>query len=225
MILLLDNYDSFVFNLARYLQELGAETQVVRSDALNVAEIERLRPQGIVISPGPCTPLEAGISLEVIRQLGPKVPILGVCLGHQAIAAALGGEVVRAPVPVHGRTAWITHHQQNLLAGLPNPFRAMRYHSLIVRESSLPSTLRVVAHTADGIPMALEHVAWPLYGVQFHPESVLTEGGHQMLANFLRIAGISPNAPPASEVQLDVAVSPETDWHASEIEPIPSRPL
>ncbi|MES2789754.1 MAG: aminodeoxychorismate/anthranilate synthase component II [Planctomycetota bacterium] len=225
MILLLDNYDSFVFNLARYLQELGAETQVVRSDALNVAEIERLRPQGIVISPGPCTPLEAGISLEVIRQLGPKVPILGVCLGHQAIAAALGGEVVRAPEPVHGRTAWITHHQQNVLAGLPNPFRAMRYHSLIVREASLPSTLRVVAHTADGIPMALEHVVWPLYGVQFHPESVLTEGGHQMLANFLRIAGISPCAPPASEVQLEVPVSLEADWHASEIEPIPSRPL
>ena len=225
MILLLDNYDSFVFNLARYLQELGAETLVVRNDALSVAEIERLQPQGIIISPGPCTPLEAGISLEVIRQLGWRIPMLGVCLGHQAMAAALGGEVVRAPEPVHGRTAWITHHQQHVLAGLPNPFRAMRYHSLIVREASLPEQLRIVAHTTDGIPMALEHVSWPLYGVQFHPESVLTEGGHRMLANFLSIAGITPRDAPATEIAPTNSVTPESDWHAREIEPIPSRPL
>lgn len=225
MILLLDNYDSFVFNLARYLQELGAETQVVRNDALTVAEIERLQPQGIVISPGPCTPQEAGISVEVIRQLGSQIPMLGVCLGHQAMAAALGGEVVRAPEPVHGRTAWITHHQQNVLAGLANPFRAMRYHSLIVRDASLPAALRIVARTTDGIPMALEHESWPLYGLQFHPESVLTEGGHRMLANFLRIAGISPLDPPVSEMHQSRTVSTEIDWHATEIEPIPSRPL
>ena len=225
MILLLDNYDSFVFNLARYLQELGAETHVVRTDSLSVAEIERLAPQGIVISPGPCTPQEAGISIELIRQLGSRIPMLGVCLGHQAIAAALGGEVIRAPAPVHGRTAWITYQQSHILSGLASPFRAMRYHSLVVRESSLPVDLRIVARTTDGIPMALEHVSWPLYGVQFHPESVLTEGGHHMLANFLRIAGISPGDPPAAEFDDSRPADLESDWHASEIEPIPSRPL
>ncbi len=223
MILLLDNYDSFVFNLARYLQELGAETQVVRNDAVSVSDIERLHPQAIVISPGPCTPLEAGISLEVIRQLGPNTPILGVCLGHQAIAAALGGEVIRAPEPVHGRTAWISHHQRQLFADMANPFRAMRYHSLIVREASLPDELTAVAHTTDGLLMAVEHRTWPLFGVQFHPESVLTEGGHRLLANFLQIAGIPPGEPPSGE--FSPPSRPEPDWHATEIDAIPGRPL
>lgn len=223
MILLLDNYDSFVFNLARYLQELGAETTVVRNDALSVAEVERLRPQAIVISPGPCTPWEAGISMDVIRHLGAQIPMLGVCLGHQAMASALGGQVIRAPEPIHGRTALITHHGQNVLAGLANPFRAMRYHSLIVDAVSLPPELQIVAQTTDGIPMALEHRTWPLYGLQFHPESVLTEGGHRMLANFLQLAGLTPLDPPEGEVTIPVAA--EADWHTSEIDSVPSRPL
>lgn len=222
MILLLDNYDSFVFNLARYLQELGAETQVVRSDALSVSAVERLRPQAIVISPGPCTPREAGISMDVVRQLGPQIPILGVCLGHQAIAAALGGEVVRAPQPVHGRTAWIGHHQRQVFLGMPNPFRAMRYHSLLVRDESLPEDLTTVAHTTEGLPMALEHRTWPVFGLQFHPESVLTEGGHRLLANFLQIAGILPAEPPSGEFSPPPQ---ELDWHATEIDDVPSRPL
>ena len=223
MILLLDNYDSFVFNLARYLQELGAETHVVRNDALSVADVERLRPQAIVISPGPCTPREAGISMDVIRHLGAQIPMLGVCLGHQAMAAAFGGQVIRAPEPIHGRTALITHHGQNVLAGLANPFRAMRYHSLIVDAVSLPPELQIVAQTTDGIPMALEHRTWPLYGLQFHPESVLTEGGHRMLANFLQLAGLTPLDPPEGEVAIPVAA--EADWHTSEIDSVPSRPL
>lgn len=222
MILLLDNYDSFVFNLARYLQELGAETQVVRNDALSVSDIERMGPQAIVISPGPCTPREAGISMDVVRQLGPQIPILGVCLGHQAIAAALGGEVVWAPEPVHGRTARITHHQRQVFLGMPNPFRAMRYHSLLVREASLPEELSTVAHTTEGLPMALEHRTWPVFGLQFHPESVLTEGGHRLLANFLQISGISPVEPPSGEF-LPPRLEP--DWHETEIDEVPSRPL
>lgn len=222
MILLLDNYDSFVFNLARYLQELGAETQVVRNDALSVAAIERLQPQAVVISPGPCTPLEAGVSMEVVRQLGPQIPILGVCLGHQAIAAALGGLVVRAPEPVHGRTAWITHHERNIFEGMANPFRAMRYHSLLVPDATLPDGLVTVAHTTDGLPMALEHRTWPVFGVQFHPESVLTEGGHRLLANFLQIAGISPRQLPSGEF---LEPRSESDWHTTDIDEVPSRPL
>lgn len=223
MILLLDNYDSFVFNLARYLQELGADTRVERNDALSVADIERLHPQAIIISPGPCTPNEAGISVEVVRQLGAQIPILGVCLGHQAIAAALGGEVIRAPEPVHGRTAWITHHQRQLFSKVANPFQAMRYHSLLVREQSLPDELVAVAHTTDHLLMAVEHRTLPLFGVQFHPESVLTEGGHRTLANFLQIAGISPSEPPSGEFHPPDRNEP--DWHSTEIDEIPSRPL
>ncbi len=192
MILLIDNYDSFVFNLARYFRELGCEVSVVRNDQPTVEEVEHLKPSAIVLSPGPCTPNEAGISLEVVRQLGPKIPLLGVCLGHQTIAAALGGEVVRAAEPIHGRTSLVEHDQKRLFEGLPNPLTATRYHSLIVPESTLPSCLRPTARTLDGVLMAFEHVEWPMFGVQFHPESVLTTGGHQLLQNFLNLAGHSP---------------------------------
>jgi anthranilate synthase/aminodeoxychorismate synthase-like glutamine amidotransferase len=213
MILLIDNYDSFVYNLARYLAELGCDTEVVRNDALTVADVDRLAPEAIVISPGPCTPSEAGISVELIRELGPRIPILGVCLGHQALAAALGGRIVRAPEPVHGRTSLVQHQGERLFAGLANPLRAMRYHSLIVDKETLPAELRVVARTADGIPMALEHATWPSFGVQFHPESILTESGHRLLANFLSLAGLpvlssAAGDRPAASVPLD----PADEW-------------
>lgn len=212
MILLIDNYDSFVQNLARYLTELGCETRVVRNDALTVDEAAAAKPQAIVVSPGPCTPNEAGISQEVIRQLGSRIPILGVCLGHQAIGAALGGKVIRASEPVHGRTALIHHESTGLFASLPNPFRATRYHSLIVDEATLPAELRVTARTPDGIPMALQHRSWPLFGVQFHPESILTEGGHQLLKNFLNLAGIDSRNTPVSEIPPpDSGLSPENE--------------
>jgi anthranilate synthase/aminodeoxychorismate synthase-like glutamine amidotransferase len=211
MILLIDNYDSFVYNLARYLIELGCATEVVRNDTVTVADVVRLAPQAIVISPGPCTPAEAGISMALIRELGPRVPILGVCLGHQALAAALGGNVIRAHEPIHGRTSLVHHKGERLFAGLPNPLRATRYHSLIVEELSLPSELRVTARTSDGIPMALEHLTWPAFGVQFHPESILTDSGHRLLANFLQIAGLPVgdlpvgDQPPATRGATDAA--------------------
>lgn len=191
MILLIDNYDSFVYNLARYVEELGQDAQVVRNDAISVGEVERMRPAAAILSPGPCTPNESGICLELIRGLGARLPMLGVCLGHQAIAAALGGKVIRAPEPVHGRTSWVTHRGARLFAGLPNPMLATRYHSLLVDEETLPAELKIVARTSDGLPMALEHANWPLFGVQFHPESVLTQGGHRLLRNFLDRAGIA----------------------------------
>ncbi|MDB5344599.1 MAG: pabA [Schlesneria sp.] len=191
MLLLIDNYDSFAYNLARYLIELGCETQVLRNDTISIEDVRQMSPSAIVISPGPCTPKEAGISCSLIREFGPSLPILGVCLGHQAIAAALGGAVVRAPEPVHGRTSPVFHDGTGIFAELPNPFRATRYHSLIVDEGSLPKDLIVTARTEDGIPMALRHQKWPLFGVQFHPESVLTQQGRRLLANFLKLAGIA----------------------------------
>ncbi|HYO25787.1 MAG TPA: aminodeoxychorismate/anthranilate synthase component II [Lacipirellulaceae bacterium] len=191
MILLIDNYDSFVHNLARYLRRLGQETLVVRNDALGIADIKRLAPRAIVLSPGPCTPAEAGCCGAVVEQLGASVPILGVCLGHQAIAAALGASVIRAAEPRHGRTSSVRHEGSPLFAGIPSPFMACRYHSLTVDEASLPAAVQVTARADDGCVMALEHRKRPLFGVQFHPEAVLTEHGYRLLANFLEIAGLS----------------------------------
>jgi anthranilate synthase/aminodeoxychorismate synthase-like glutamine amidotransferase len=190
-LLLIDNYDSFVHNLARYFVELGCETRVVRNDSITVADIRRMSPAAIVISPGPCTPRQAGVSCELIRELGAATPMLGVCLGHQAMAEALGGRVIRAQEPVHGRTSMILHDGTKLSTGIPSPFRATRYHSLVVEEATLPDELVITARTQDGIPMAMAHRQWPLYGVQFHPESVLTQHGRTLLINFLDLAKIS----------------------------------
>jgi anthranilate synthase/aminodeoxychorismate synthase-like glutamine amidotransferase len=218
MILLIDNYDSFVYNLARYLDELGCVTRVVRNDAATVAEVERLVPEAIVISPGPRTPNEAGISLELIRKLGPRIPLLGVCLGHQALGATLGASVIRAPEPVHGRTSLIHHNGKRIFAGLANPLRATRYHSLIVEEASLPAELTVTARTSEGIPMALEHATWPAFGVQFHPESILTDSGHRLLANFLTLAGIPVRNVSGGDLppRTDGATAAEDAWWASQ---------
>lgn len=219
MILLIDNYDSFVHNLARYFREMGCDVEVVRNDVVVVVEVRARRPSAIVVSPGPCTPAEAGISVELIRELAPQVPILGVCLGHQAIADAFGGHVVRANSPVHGRTSLVQHRGTPLFAGLSNPFPATRYHSLIVDESTLPAELTVTARTTDGVPMAIEHRNYPAYGVQFHPESVLTDSGHRILANFLSLAGIPFAAIPSGDklcgeiIELDEWSSPMSDWY------------
>ncbi len=203
MILLVDNYDSFVHNLARYFERLGQQTRVVRNDAITTREIELLAPQAIVLSPGPGTPNEAGCSLDVVRQLAGTAPILGICLGHQAIGAAFGGRVVRAFEPVHGRTSEIFHAGQSVLDGLPNPFVACRYHSLVVERATLPDCLEVTAWTADGTIMAFAHRQWPVVGLQFHPESILTPLGYLLLAGFLRLAGIASREPaPTIENEL-----------------------
>ena len=190
MILLIDNYDSFVYNLARYLQELGQETRVVRNNRMTLNEIRMLSPQAIVISPGPCTPSEAGISIELVQELSDSIPMLGICLGHQAIAAALGGKVLRSNSPQHGKTSDILHDGSGLFEGIPSPLKATRYHSLVIEENSLPAELRITARTSDAVPMGIEHRSRPLLGLQFHPESVLTEHGHRLLANFLHLARI-----------------------------------
>ncbi|WP_298403356.1 aminodeoxychorismate/anthranilate synthase component II [uncultured Chloroflexus sp.] len=190
-VLLIDNYDSFTYNLYQYLCELGADVEVVRNDQITVAEVAARHPDRIVISPGPCTPAEAGISVDVIRELGSQIPILGVCLGHQAIGAAYGGAVVRAPLVMHGKLSPIHHSGQGVFAGLPSPFLATRYHSLIVRREDLPNELEVTAWTEDGLIMGLRHRSQPVEGVQFHPESIMTEGGKQMLANFLASVPVS----------------------------------
>jgi anthranilate synthase/aminodeoxychorismate synthase-like glutamine amidotransferase len=216
MILLIDNYDSFVHNLARYFEELGQETLVVRNDTVGVDDVRKMRPAAIVVSPGPCTPCEAGISMELIRSLAAEIPMLGVCLGHQAIAQALGGRIIRAAEPVHGRTSPVLHHGKRLFTGMPNPLRATRYHSLIIDEASLPVELRVVARTDDGVPMALEHLSWPLFGVQFHPESILTLEGHRLLANFLALAGQSVAELPIGDLPAssEAATNPSDEWWA-----------
>jgi anthranilate synthase/aminodeoxychorismate synthase-like glutamine amidotransferase len=186
VILLIDNYDSFVHNLARYFMRLGQTTHVVRNDAVDLAGIRQLRPAAIVLSPGPCTPKEAGCSVDVIQAFGAELPTLGVCLGHQAIGVAYGGRVVRAQRPMHGRTSLVRHRRSGLFRGIPSPLTACRYHSLVLDRASLPTCLDVTAWTDDGTVMGIAHREWPVFGVQFHPESILTEAGSELLANFLR---------------------------------------
>jgi anthranilate synthase component 2 len=187
MFLLIDNYDSFTYNLWHFLGELGAEVTVKRNDALSVDDALAIKPQGIVISPGPSDPDHAGICLELVRRCG-RVPVLGVCLGHQAIGQAVGGKIVRAPVPMHGKLSAIRHDGSGVFAGLPNPFQATRYHSLVVERASLPPALRVSAWTEDGLIMGVAHRERPIHGVQFHPESIASVGGHALLKNFLDLA-------------------------------------
>jgi len=191
MVFVLDNYDSFTYNLVQYLGELGAEVVVRRNDQITVAEVEALRPERILLSPGPCTPQEAGISIELIRHFAGKLPILGVCLGHQAIGAAFDGEVVRAPRLMHGKTSQVQHDGRTIFTGLPSPMTATRYHSLIVREKGLPKDLEISAYAIENggsrVIMGLRHKRFPVEGVQFHPESVLTADGKKLIANFLRL--------------------------------------
>jgi anthranilate synthase component II len=195
MILLIDNYDSFTFNLVHYFGQLGAEVEVVRNDALTASEAIARAAQAIVLSPGPCTPNEAGICMEVIGlAAAAHVPLFGVCLGHQSLGQVFGGKVVRADKVMHGKTSPVIHAGKGVFAGLPSPFTATRYHSLIVERASLPDCLEVTAQTADGTIMGLQHKTLPLYGVQFHPESIATEHGHALLANFMREAGLAPRA-------------------------------
>jgi anthranilate synthase component II len=199
MLVLIDNYDSFTYNLVHYLGELGARCEVFRNDKISVAEVLQLAPQGIVLSPGPCTPNEAGICLELISTAGPKIPILGVCLGHQAIGQAFGGNVVRAPQPMHGKLSTIGHTGKGVFRSLPRTFEVTRYHSLIVEREGLPEDLVVTAETG-GLIMGLQHRLYPVHGVQFHPESIASEHGHALFANFLELAGLAPrrrNADPA----------------------------
>jgi anthranilate synthase component 2 len=192
MILFLDNYDSFTYNLVQYLGEMNPDLRVVRNDKITVAEALALKPTHIVVSPGPCTPHEAGISMDLIKNVPTGIPLLGVCLGHQAIGAAFGGTVLRAPEPLHGKTSTVEDNQRDLFAGMPKTFTATRYHSLIVESKSLPSELEVTAtteHPDDPIIMGLKHKTRPIFGLQFHPESILTEHGKTMLRNFLNIKG------------------------------------
>ena len=191
MILVVDNYDSFVFNLARYFQRLGQDTHVVRNDSVDLNQLHSREYQAVVLSPGPCRPAEAGCCLELLKSAPDDLPILGVCLGHQAIAEAFGGQTVRAAEPMHGRTSNIFHTGQGLFSGCPTPFVAGRYHSLIVEPESLPACLLRTAETQEGVIMALQHRTRPIFGVQFHPESILTQHGYRLLANFLRLAGMA----------------------------------
>jgi anthranilate synthase component II len=191
MILVIDNYDSFTYNLVHYLNELGAETRVHRNDQISVADALALKPHAVLLSPGPCTPNEAGICLDLITSAAPDLPILGVCLGHQSIGQAFGGEVVRAQALMHGKTSQIHHTGKGVFKGLKNPFTATRYHSLSVLKSNLPEDLEVTAWTDDGEIMGFQHRTRPVHGVQFHPESIATECGHELLANFLELARAS----------------------------------
>lgn len=219
MLLLIDNYDSFVHNLARYFERLGQETRVVRNDAVDVAAVRALGPRAIVLSPGPCTPHEAGVSLAIVRELCEEYPILGVCLGHQVIGEAFGGRVVRAPEPVHGRASQIRHDGRRLFESVPSPLQVGRYHSLVVEPATLPADLRATAWTDDGVLMAFEHVRYQVFGVQFHPESILTQNGYEMLANFLRLAGVPVASPAAS------SLFHELSQPAAPVFALPDRPV
>ena len=215
MILLIDNYDSFVFNLARYFERLGHTTVVVRNDAIDVTAVREMAPQAIVLSPGPCTPSEAGVSLDLVRSLGREVPMLGICLGHQTIAAAFGAKITRSPRPLHGQATSIRHDGRGAFRNVPDPLTVSRYHSLIVQPDSIPDCLEVSAWADDGLReetvMAVRHRASPLVGFQFHPESILTECGYALLSNFLGLAGLPANVEPAftSELATRPAAAPD----------------
>ncbi|MFK7820316.1 MAG: aminodeoxychorismate/anthranilate synthase component II [Planctomycetaceae bacterium] len=202
MLVLIDNYDSFVHNLARYCAELGCDTRVVRNDAMSVDDVLRMSPEAIIVSPGPGTPADAGISEELCRRAG-EIPLLGVCLGHQAIASSAGATIIRASRPVHGQSSIIEHDGKGLFADIPNPLRVMRYHSLIIDEPTLPDDYSVTARFGS-IPMAIQHVSRPLFGVQFHPEAVLTQSGHRLLANFLSVAGLATSIEFPHELQTEI---------------------
>ncbi len=192
MLLLIDNYDSFTYNLYQYLSELGADVLVMRNDEISAEEAAALAPSHVVISPGPCTPREAGVSRAIVERLGPRIPLLGVCLGHQCVGEVFGGRVVRAPEPVHGKVARIRHTARGIFQELPNPFEATRYHSLVVERATLPASLQITAETDDGLIMGLRHREYPIEGVQFHPESILTPAGKDLLRNFLQSAAVPP---------------------------------
>ncbi|NOZ39446.1 MAG: aminodeoxychorismate/anthranilate synthase component II [Planctomycetes bacterium] len=213
MILLIDNYDSFAHNLARYFERLGQRVKVVRNDAIDITAIRQLAPQAIVLSPGPCTPNDAGCSLDIVRQLHTELPILGICLGHQTIAAALGAKIVRAATPMHGRTSLVEHRGTELFQGIPTTFTVCRYHSLVVDPASLPDELKTTATCKGGTIMALHHRSLPLFGLQFHPEAILTEHGFELLRNFLKLAGlpVSPvnSSLVASELRRPTLATPQ----------------
>jgi anthranilate synthase component 2 len=192
MLILIDNYDSFTYNLVHFLGELGAQSLVIRNDKVTAEDVIAQRPKAIVLSPGPCTPNEAGVCLDLIAKAGATIPLLGVCLGHQSIGQSYGGRVIRAPVPMHGKLSRIRHADKGVFKGLPQDFEITRYHSLIVERESLPDCLEITAETDDGLIMGLQHKQHPVHGVQFHPESIASQYGHALLANFLEAAGLSP---------------------------------
>lgn len=218
MILLIDNYDSFVFNLARYFEQLGQATRVVRNEAIDADGIRQCNPSAIVLSPGPCGPSEAGASLEIVREFWQSLPILGICLGHQTIAAAFGAKIVRAREPMHGRTSAVIHDGQGVYSNLPCPLVACRYHSLVVDEETLPADFEISARTADEVVMSIRHRERPLVGVQFHPESILTDSGYDLLANFLRLAGLDC---PATIPTIEGEFRPS----ASDLTILPDQPV
>jgi anthranilate synthase/aminodeoxychorismate synthase-like glutamine amidotransferase len=220
MILLIDNYDSFVYNLARYVSELGETPLVRRHDAISIDEIFALAPSHIIISPGPCAPREAGISTDVVRQVGPRIPILGVCLGHQCIGEAYGGQILRAAAPMHGKTSRIHHFGTGIFQGLPNPFTATRYHSLVIAPSSMPEELQITATSDDGEIMGVQHVKYPVHGVQFHPESVLTEHGYRLLDHFLHGVPAVPRTLPGAADGASLPESAEESTLASAPPPV-----